>query len=189
MTADVGVPHDRGVLRLRPATHDDVDAVVALVEQAYRGDASRAGWTTEADLVAGQRTDAAMVRELLAAPGTVLLLGHDGAGRLVACCQVEDRGDVAYVGMVAVRPGRQGGGIGTALLAAVDDLVRGWGRAALQLTVIAQRAELVAWYERRGFALTDERLGFPYGDERFGRPLRDDLEFRVMRKELGPRTG
>lgn len=174
------------MLATRHATQDDVDAVVALVESAYRGDASRAGWTTEADLLAGQRTDAAMVRDLLAAPGTVLLLGHDEGGRLVACCQVEDQGEVAYVGMVAVRPGRQGGGLGAALLAAVDDLARSWGATALQLTVIVQRTELVAWYERRGFVLTAERLAFPYGDERFGRPLRDDLEFGVMRKALVP---
>ncbi len=179
--------HDLPVLTTRPATDADVDAVVALVESAYRGDASRAGWTTEADLIAGQRTDAAMVRELLASPGTVLLLAHDD-GELVACCQVEDRGDETYVGMLSVRPGRQGGGIGASLLSAVEGLARDRGSAALRLTVIAQRAELIEWYERRGFARTDAREPFPYGDERFGRPLRDDLEFLVMRKELaGPR--
>ena len=35
-------------LSFRAANEDDIDRVVALVESAYRGDASRVGWTTEA---------------------------------------------------------------------------------------------------------------------------------------------
>ena len=75
-------------LRFRAATRADVDAIVALTESAYRGDASRTGWTTEADLLDGQRTDAREVAELIANPGVRLLLAeHDG--RLLACCVVE----------------------------------------------------------------------------------------------------
>lgn len=179
------------MLTTRRATLADVDDVVALVESAYRGEASRAGWTTEADLLDGRRTDAAMVREVIEASGTVLLLGHDG-GELVACCVVEDRRDVApgeaYVGMLAVRPGRQGGGIGAAMLAAAEAHARDLGASTLRLTVIVQRDELIAWYERRGFVRTEEREPFPYGDERFGIPRRDDLEFLVMRKALRATT-
>jgi len=52
------------------------------------------------------------------------------------------------------------------------------------MTVIRQRPELIAWYERRGYRLTGERRSFPYGDERFGQPNRDDLEFVVLEKTL-----
>jgi hypothetical protein len=52
------------------------------------------------------------------------------------------------------------------------------------MTVIAQRAELIAWYERRGYRLTGERRPFPKTDPRFGLPKRDDLEFVVLAKPL-----
>ena len=52
------------------------------------------------------------------------------------------------------------------------------------MTVIAQRAELIAWYERRGYARTGEARPFPYGDPRFGEPRRDDLSFLVLEKPL-----
>ncbi|MFD6555776.1 GNAT family N-acetyltransferase, partial [Streptomyces sp. NPDC058398] len=90
-------------LTFRDAVDSDVDALVALVESAYRGDSSRAGWTTEADILAGQRTDAEAVRAVVRAPDSRLLtVERDGA--LVACCQLEHRGDHAYFGMFAVSP-------------------------------------------------------------------------------------
>lgn len=172
----------------RPATDDDVPAVVALVQSAYRGDASRAGWTTEADLLDGQRADDAMVRALLAAPGSaVLVLDDDPAagGALLACCHVQERADGScYVGMLAVRPEAQARGLGRVMLGAAEARARAAGADRLEMTVIAQRAELIAWYERLGFADTGERSPFPYGDDRFGLPRRPDLEFRHLARSL-----
>lgn len=172
----------------RPATPDDVPAVLALVQSAYRGDASRAGWTTEADLLDGQRADDEMVRSLLDAPGSTLLVLDDGpvgGGSLLACCHVQERADGScYVGMLAVRPDAQGRGLGRVMLGAAEARARATGAHRLEMTVIAQRAELIAWYERLGFADTGERSPFPYGDERFGVPRRPDLEFRHLARPL-----
>lgn len=52
------------------------------------------------------------------------------------------------------------------------------------MTVIEQRSELIAWYERRGFHRTGDYSPFPYGDERFGIPLRPDLRFEKLTKEI-----
>lgn len=176
-------------LVFREATPDDVPAVVALVESAYRGPSSRAGWTTEADLLEGRRTDVQGITALVEAVDVVLLLaerpGADGPGP-VGCCELRSVGDSAYFGTFAVDPAAQGGGIGRALLDHADDeAVRRWGAGDLEMTVIAQRADLIAWYERLGFVPTGERRPFPYGDERFGRPQRDDLEFVVLRRPTG----
>ncbi|WP_320670904.1 GNAT family N-acetyltransferase [Patulibacter defluvii] len=165
----------------------DVAAVTALVESAYRGDASRAGWTTEADLLDGQRTDRDEVAGLIAAPGSAIVLLED-AGGIVACCHVADRGPIGYVGMVAVRPGEQDRGSGRRLLAAAEALLRErWSLPAAEITVLVQRTALIAWYERRGYVRTGERRPFPYGDPRYGIPRRDDLELIVLRKALDGR--
>jgi ribosomal protein S18 acetylase RimI-like enzyme len=87
--------------------------------------------------------------------------------------------------MFAVRPGLQGGGIGRGVLAECERIARDeWGMPAMRMTVITQRGELIAWYERRGYRRTGESKPFPYGDERFGIPKRDDLRFEVLEKSL-----
>jgi ribosomal protein S18 acetylase RimI-like enzyme len=172
-------------LSFRPASLDDVDAVVALVDSAYRGETSRAGWTTEADLLDGQRTDAGQVSDIVRAQGSVVLLAeHDGA--VAGCCELRHWGsDVAYFGMFAVRPGLQGRGVGRTLIREAERrAVERWRATSMRMTVIRQRTELIAWYERLGYAATGEVAPFPYGDLRFGFPRRDDLEFIVLTRAL-----
>jgi ribosomal protein S18 acetylase RimI-like enzyme len=169
----------------RRAGAGDVPALVDLVESAYRGERSRAGWTHEADLLAGQRTDAQMVEAAVRDRAGVVLVAEAG-GQIVACCQLERRDGYVYFGMFAVSPARQGGGLGRAMLAEAERFARAeWGAGELRMTVIVQRADLIAWYLRRGYARTRELSPFPYGDERFGMPLRPDLAFETLTKKLG----
>jgi len=172
------------LLTFRHATTADVPDVVALIESAYRGDTSRAGWTTEADILHGQRTDPDGVRDVVERSGSRLLLAErDGA--LVACCQLEHRGTACYFGMFAVRPGLQGGGVGKVVLAEAERIAREeWAATTMEMTVISVRDELIAFYERRGYRRTGELSAFPYGDERFGSPQRDDLAFEKLLKTL-----
>ena len=173
------------MLSYRHATVTDVAAIVRLVESAYRGEASRAGWTTEADLLDGQRTDATAVAEMLNAPQSTVLLAEDG-GQLVGCCRLERRpGAEAYFGMFSVQPLQQGEGVGRQLLAEAERIARDdWAATTMIMTVIAQRAELIAWYERRGYRRTGETEPFPYGNARYGIPRRPDLVFAVLAKPL-----
>jgi GNAT superfamily N-acetyltransferase len=174
-------------LTYRYAVPADVPAVVALVESAYRGGESLAGWTSEAELIDGQRTDAATVSALIAEPGAHVLLAEE-AGALQVCCELREpdtRGGPAYLGMFAVRPSLQHGGYGRLFLAEAERLARDeFGAATIEMTVIRQREPLIAWYERRGYRRTGETKPFPYGDESVGRPKVPDLEFATLAKPL-----
>ncbi|HEX6242355.1 MAG TPA: GNAT family N-acetyltransferase, partial [Polyangiales bacterium] len=137
----------------------------------------------------GQRTDADEVAALVGAVNTRLLLA-ERAGKLLASVLLQaaaqhDPRRAAYLGMFAVEPALQAGGIGRALLAELERrVVTEQSAARVRMTVIAQRTELIAWYERRGYALTGEAEPFPYGVARFGLPRRPDLVFVVLEKAL-----
>ncbi|MFI6654635.1 GNAT family N-acetyltransferase [Streptomyces sp. NPDC050523] len=171
-------------LTFRDAIDADVDALVALIESAYRGDSSRTGWTTEADILEGQRTDAEGVLDVIKSPDSRLLtVERDGV--VIACCQLEHRGVYAYFGMFAVSPQLQGTGLGKVIIAEAERAAREtWGVREMHMTVISVREDLIAWYERRGYRRTGRMTPFPYGDERFGIPQRDDLQFELLVKEL-----
>jgi ribosomal protein S18 acetylase RimI-like enzyme len=168
----------------RAATHADVSVVVALVQSAYRGDSGRQGWTTESDLLDGQRIDPAGVADVIGKPGScVLLAERDGA--LIACAHIEKQGDACYFGMFAVNPGLQGGGAGKQMMNEAERIAREEYKCTkMEMTVISVRDDMIAWYERRGYRRTGVFKPFPYGDERFGIPKRDDLRFELLVKTL-----
>lgn len=174
----------RNDFAFRDATTADIDSLVALVTSAYRGKASRAGWTTEADFLDGNRIDSNVLRHDIGRPRSrVLLVEHDDG--LIACAHVAEDNGGGYFGMFAVRPGLQGGGIGNAVLTEAERIVRDdWRLPTMRMTVIDLRDELIAWYQRRGYRRTGIFKPFPYGDERFGIPKRDDLRFEVLEKLL-----
>ncbi len=182
------------MLSFRNATHDDIPALIALVTAAYRGDASRQGWTTEADLLDGQRIDTAMLRADLDAPGSLILLaidsGDEDRTRVVACAHIaaqtsDDGIATAYFGMFSVDPDLQGDGIGKLVLSEAERIAHdALGCARIRMTVIDCRDELIAYYERRGYVRTGIYKPFPYGDPRYGLPKRDDLRFEVLEKTL-----
>ena len=168
----------------RPAAPDDVPALHRLIESAYRGDSAKAGWTHEADLLGGQRTDEAELLDILADAGRVVLLA-EVEGALTGCVQVADQGQgLAYLGLLTVDPTRQAGGLGRSLIEAAEaEAVARFGATRMEMTVIRQRAELIAWYERRGYVLTGETRPFPLDETTFGLSDRD-LTFVVMEKAL-----
>ncbi len=169
---------------IRAGTAADVPALHALVERAYRGDSAKAGWTHEADLLGGQRTDVDALAGMLADPDQHLLVALDGDA-LTGCVAVTRKPDGrGYLGLLTVDPQRQAAGLGRRLIAAAEDCGRGFGASVMEMTVIASRGELIAWYERRGYGLTGERRPFPLDDERFGLPKTRDLEFVVLEKAL-----
>ncbi|KAK3387825.1 acyl-CoA N-acyltransferase [Podospora didyma] len=178
-------------LNFRLAVESDAPQLIVLVQSAYRGAASRQGWTTEADLLSGNRIDLDGLVTKITAPDSAVILAFSTSGEMVACCEVVKNGDdVAYFGMFAVDPTKQAGGIGRQVLGYAEEWVRAqWqGVAKMEMTVIFTRKELIAWYGRRGYRTTGERREFPYeeirkigGKDSVGR---EDLWFEVLEKDL-----
>lgn len=177
--------------RFRIATPADVPAIVQLVTSAYRGDSGRKGWTTEADLIDGERIDPQLLHQDIGRPRSlVLLVDLPADAGLAACAHVAEVDGAGYFGMFAVRPDLQAGGLGRAVLAEAEQIAaRQWRLPAMRMAVIDLREELIAWYQRRGYRRTGELQPFPYGDARFGVPRRDDLRFEMLEKSLLPPIG
>lgn len=172
-------------LTIRPATPADIPALHALIESAYRGEASRAGWTTEADLLAGQRTDPEDLAEIIADPAQLMLTAWR-QDALVGCVLIADRGQgTGYFGMLSVSPTLQASGLGRRLVATAEtELKARFGARRVVFNVFPQRQALIDWYVRQGYAATGETRPFDYANPRLGLPLRDDLHFIVMARDL-----
>lgn len=172
-------------LLLTVATHDDLDQVVDLVNQAYRATSS-GGWTTEAGLIEGPRVDRQALAQTIEAGTTTILVARDQASRQIqGCVAVQSiEGTEWYLSMLAVNPVVQTSGLGKSIMAAAEAFVIQRGARSMKISVIEIRESLIAWYERRGYQRTGEVAPFPYNDPRVGVPLRDGLTLVVLRKQL-----
>ncbi len=160
----------------------DIPRLNLLINSAYRGDYSRKGWTTEADLLDGIRTDEQALRDIMNEPGS-FFLKYVVEKEIVGCVHLRKDDTELYLGMLTVSPDLQAKGIGKQLLLAAEDEARKHGCEAIYMTVISVRQELIAWYERQGYADTGIRKPFPQNDPRHGIP-KMPLEFVVLRKKI-----
>jgi ribosomal protein S18 acetylase RimI-like enzyme len=160
----------------------DVPAICALVNSAYRGDTSRKGWTTEADLLDGIRIDEAMLEEHLSDKNSTILKCIDDKNDVIGCVYLKKQDERLYLGMLTVSPQLQAKGLGKKLLQASEEKAKEKGCNSIVMTVITTRKELIDWYKRHGYKETGERQPFP-SNERFGKP-KMKLEFLVLQKTL-----
>lgn len=164
------------------ATPHDILPLMKLVNSSYRGEGSRKGWTTEADLIGGEvRIDLPSLTEVLETTGSVVLKYMD-KDELTGCVNLQHKGDYLYLGMFSVLPERQNAGIGRQLLRAGEEVANQWGLSSIRMSVIYLREELIAWYKRNGYSETGERIPF-HEDGMSGKHLKQ-LEFIVLEKKL-----
>jgi len=164
------------------ATTADIPQLNRLVNNAYRGEESKKGWTSEADIIDGIRINEEMLWEYFENKAVTILKYTDDNDELVGAVYLEDKSPKLYLGMLSVSPVLQGGGVGKALLAEADKFAEQLDCDAIIISVIRARKELVSWYERRGYVFTGETQPF-HDDGRFGIP-RQLIELIVMEKRL-----
>jgi ribosomal protein S18 acetylase RimI-like enzyme len=174
----------------RFASSDDTDALVALIERAYRGPETAGQWDSESHLLTGPRTSHDEIAGLIArVDSRILVCEHEA--RIIGCALVqrtdaEVSGAVvsgAYFGMFATDPAIRAAGLGKLILAEAENSVRGlWNASAMVMTVISVREALIAWYERRGYRLTGARIPFPFSEN--SGALRRDFDLVELRKDF-----
>ena len=170
------------IVKILPATPEDAEYLSNLINSAYRGSVSKQGWTTEADLLDGARTDAKDIEEIFKKPGATILKCMDGQ-KIIGCVELVRQKNKLYLGMLTVDPLLQGKGNGKKLMAAAEEHARKCNCSVVYMTVISVREELIAWYKRRGYRDTGERKPFAFNDPRFGIP-KQELEFAILEKPL-----
>ena len=161
----------------------DIPAIVHLLNNAYRGETSKQGWTTEADLIAGDvRTDENNLQEVMQQTGSAFLKYTNDGLEITGCVNLQQHDDKIYLGMFSVLPQLQGGGIGKQLLKAADEYALYLQCSSIYMNVISVRTELINWYKRHGYTDTGERKLF-IEDGLTGKHLQE-LEFMVLKKSL-----
>lgn len=165
------------------ATVADITAINDLLNNSYRGEESKQGWTTEADLIAGDtRSDEAMIEQVIDQSGSIFLIYKEEHQKVIGCVNLQQSGDKLYLGMFSVSPPLQGGGIGKQILLAAEEYARHLQKKAIYMSVISLRTELINWYMRQGYADTGERKPF-VEDAITGKHLQP-LEFMMLEKPL-----
>lgn len=161
----------------------DIPAIMQLLNSAYRGESSRKGWTTEADLIAGNvRTDESNLADVMSIQGSIFLKYTNDNGTIQGCVNLQVQGKRVYLGMFSVDPESQGTGIGKIILRAADEYARSQGCSNIYMSVISVRSELIAWYQRHGYVDTGERKPFKE-DGLTGKHLRK-LDFMILEKSI-----
>jgi N-acetylglutamate synthase-like GNAT family acetyltransferase len=164
------------------ATSADIPALNKLINSAYRGESSRKGWTTEADLLDGMRCDENTIKEIIELPES-LFLKYVEDNKILGCLRLDNRGKKMYLGMFAVNPDSQGKGIGKQLLIASEDEARKQNCQVIEMTVISVRYDIIAWYNRHGYLRTGVEKPMEFDGPSAGIP-KMDLSFVVLEKSV-----
>ncbi len=164
------------------ASQQDIPALVVLINSAYRGEGSKQGWTTEADLIGGLRTDEADLLAVFNAPDTTFYKYTDENNAIIGCVRLQRKEEKLYLGMLAVSPMLQAKGIGKQLLQTAEMHARQHNCRTIFMTVFSARPELIAWYERHGYCPTGEVI--PFQPNKKFEIVTQQLEFWVLEKAV-----
>ncbi len=169
-------------VKIAPLDIVDIPELTKLINSAYRGESSKKGWTTEADLLGGLRTNENSLLEMSQKPGATILTAKDAEGQLAGCVYLQLQTNQLYLGMLTVAPNIQAKGIGSQLLQAGELFAIDLNCYSIIMTVIDVRHELIDWYKRKGYQPTGETKPFPTEPE-FGIP-KQPLQFIVLEKKI-----
>jgi ribosomal protein S18 acetylase RimI-like enzyme len=164
------------------ATLEDVTALEKLINSAYRGETSKKGWATEADLLEGKRITLYELEEIIKNKDNTILKYIEN-NQIIGSVLLANKGDKLYLGMLSISPELQNRGLGKKLLQEAEIHALSLGLTKIVMTVITIREKLIEWYNRHGYVDTGVREPFVLNDS--DAIITDQhLEFVVLEKIL-----
>lgn len=164
------------------ATTKDISALNTLINSAYRGESSKKGWTTEANILDGSRTTENELKEIIENNKNTILKYTEG-NKIIGCVLLVEKESELYLGMLTVSPELQNSGIGKKLMLQAELHASNLRLSKIAMTVISVREELISWYKRKGYVDTGVRQPFPTSDV-FSQTSNEPLEFMVLEKSI-----
>ena len=155
-------------LHFRTATAADRPRLIEMINAAFAIETFLEGTRTDEERLAAMMEKGEM------------LVAEDDLGRIVASVYVELRGSRGYLGMLAVDPAHQRGGLGKRMLEQGERRFREQGCEAVDIIVLSLRPDLPPVYRRLGFVEVRTEPFTP------SRRLKDSIECHgiVMSKTL-----
>ena len=185
MAGDYSMPIT-DLLVYRVATTSDAESLAALINDSYRSEVSKQGWTDENGLIFGPRTNENQLFNMINDGKSVFLIFSGGVDHVLKGCinvRHEAETKTANLGMFAVRPDLQNRGYGKFILSTAENYaISNWKVQKFELCVFIQRTELISYYNRRGYIDTGRRQPLRQHQMELGTILRDDLEMCTMNK-------
>jgi len=164
------------------ATPEDAPALEKLINSAYRGESSKLGWATEANLLEGKRITEDELLDLFNNKENIILKFTEN-NAILGCVLLENKGNKLYLGMLSVSPKLQNSGIGKQLLKEAEIHALSLDLPKIVMTVITLRDKLIAWYNRHGFIDTGIRKPFQLNNHDTI-VSEEPFEFVVLEKKL-----
>lgn len=172
----------------RIATEEDSELLTNLVNMSYSGELSNQGWTNENGLVVGSRTTVDKILNILKNDQYVILIFFDPINHhLIGCISIQHKSEsnAACLSIFAVRPDQQARGYGKFILNTAESYAKDqWNVKSIELNVILQRPELMAYYKRRGYIDTGRREAFTVEQCQFDSSACCTLERCFMMKKI-----
>lgn len=169
---------------IRGATTADIPLLVNLINESYRPYKANSSWTNEAGLVAGHRININQLNEIINHPASNFFVYLNDYSQILGCVNIELESNVAHIGLLTVAPNQQQLGIGNKMLRFAESYSKETHNSIKsQILVLLNRSELVNYYLRRGYEISDKRYEYPI-DANFGTPLSKDIVVVLMEKSL-----
>jgi N-acetylglutamate synthase-like GNAT family acetyltransferase len=170
-------------IHFRSAEIHDAESITRLVNSVYRGENSKKGWTTEADLLEGIRITTEKIEEIINSPDDVIIVAELN-NEMPGCVNLTKMKNQCMLGMLSVDVNLQNSGIGRKIIEYSEDFAKNtWGCNEMVMKVIGVRKELIEYYQRRGYKISGKKEPFTL-NHHFGKPQRNDLYFIYMTKKL-----
>ena len=167
-------------MEIRLATLSDSPEIVSLVNTAYRSKEVQ-GWTSEAEIIEGDRINLEQVKALIETKKSFLFLAFDQR-KLIGCIHIQLEKNLGHISLLTTHPKIQNLGLGKRLLQFSEDYCfEHYHINAFELSVLSTRKELIEFYERRGYIFTGKVDSYPV-DEQVGKPLSSEIQVLYFKK-------